>query len=408
MTKNKFDVIVIGGGAAGFFAAINLAERLPHISIAILEKSAKLLQKVSISGGGRCNVTHACFDPKTLIQFYPRGNKELLSAFHQFNPNHTVEWFLNKNIPLKTEEDGRMFPKSNTSSTIVNCFLEQVKRHNIAIITSTKVTNIQPKEKEFELQTSSEKFVAKKVIITAGGFNKEEHFDFIKTLGHNIKTPVPSLFTFNLQHEKKLLQLQGISTFAEVKLKENKLSENGQLLITHWGISGPAVLKLSAKAALFLYEKNYQFQFFINWLPHEKELSLNEKINLEKSNHPSKKTINSFPFPLASNLKTYLLERSNISLETKWSEFSKKQQNKLIQTLLADEYTSSGKTTFKQEFVTCGGVDLKQINFKTMESKVVSGLYFAGEVLNIDALTGGFNFQAAWTTAWIAANNIEL
>lgn len=408
MTKNNFDVILIGGGAAGFFAAINLAERLPHISIAILEKTTKLLQKVSISGGGRCNVTHACFDPKTLIQFYPRGNKELLSAFYQFNPKHTVEWFLNKNIPLKTEEDGRMFPESNTSTTIVNCFLEQIKLHNISIITSTKVEQIHPHKNGFELLTSSGKFSSKKLVITSGGFNKEEHFNYIKTLGHTIKTPVPSLFTFNLPNDKNLLRLQGISTFAAIKLKENKLTESGQLLITHWGISGPAVLKLSAKAALLLYEKNYLFDFYINWLPNENEQNLKDKIHFEKSNHPSKKIINAMPFSLATNLKAYLLGKCNISLETKWSELSKKQQNKLIQTFLADEYTSSGKTTFKQEFVTCGGVNLREVNFKTMESKIVPGVYFAGEVLDIDALTGGFNFQAAWTTAWLVSDAITL
>jgi predicted Rossmann fold flavoprotein len=404
MTK-QFDVIIIGGGAAGIFSAINMASKDAQLKILILEKTSKLLAKVKVSGGGRCNVTHACFEPKELIKFYPRGSKELLGPFHQFQPGDTIAWFADRGVELKTEEDGRMFPTTDNSQTIIDCFLKEIQQHKIEIRFSSKVERVDKQDNLFNIHLESETLSSSSLLVATGGFNKTDGYNFISELGHTIIPPNPSLFTFNLPNNA-ILNLQGVVSNVEIKLLGTKFIEEGPLLITHWGMSGPAVLKLSSWAARFLNEKNYEFDFMVNWLPNSNENTLKELFTSYKQNYGSKKVINQLELELPKKLKLFLLEKVGIDTELKWADVNKKQINKLIETLIRDIYSSKGKTTFKQEFVNCGGVKLNEVNFKTMESKLVPQLYFAGEVLDVDALTGGFNFQAAWTTGWIAAQDI--
>lgn len=403
--NKSFDVLIIGGGAAGVFAAINAAKNNPALKIAIVEKTMQLLSKVKVSGGGRCNVTHACFDPKELVKFYPRGNKELLSAFYQFQPNDTIAWFKERGVELKTEADGRMFPTTDSSQTIIDCFARELNKYNIEIVYSTKIETITVIENGFELTTNRANFTSKKLLITTGGFNKIENYQFIANLGIEIEPPTPSLFTFNLPNNA-ITELQGIATPAKVKLLGTKFEEQGPLLITHWGMSGPVILKLSAWASRHLAQKHYEFDFMVDWLMDKKDEALHEIFNQNKQQFGSKKVINQFDFGLPKKLALYLINKAGITDEDKWADVSKKQLNKLVEALIRDTYHSKGKTTFKSEFVSCGGVKLNEVNFKTLESKKVPGLYFAGEVLDIDALTGGFNFQAAWTGAWIVAQEI--
>lgn len=403
--NSNYDVIIVGGGAAGVFSAINTAKNNQHLNIAILEKTTQLLSKVKVSGGGRCNVTHACFEPKELVKFYPRGSKELLGAFYQFQPTDTINWFKERNVELKTEIDGRMFPVTDNSQTIIDCFTNELTKYNIDIFYNTKVEHISKNHQKFELITNQNSFKTTKLLITTGGFNKLEHYQFITQLGITIEPPTPSLFTFNLPNNP-ITELQGIATPAKVKLLGTKFEEQGALLITHWGMSGPVILKLSAWASKVLNEKNYEFDFMINWLLDKKDDDLNEIYQLNKQHYGSKKVINQFEFGLPKKLAAYLINKAGIGDDDKWADVSKKQLNKLTETLLRDTYHSSGKTTFKSEFVSCGGVKLNEINFKTMESKKIPNLYFAGEVLDVDALTGGFNFQAAWTTGWIAGQEL--
>ena len=401
----KADVVIIGGGAAGIFAAINIASANSSLKIVVLEKTSKLLAKVKVSGGGRCNVTHACFDPKELVKYYPRGEKELLGSFYQFQPQDTIEWFSKRGIVLKTEDDGRMFPVSNSSQTIIDCFLKEIEQHRVEVRYQSAVKLIEKIADGFELQLPNEALTTNHLIIATGGFHKIEGYHFMKNLHHTIVNPVPSLFTFNLP-QNELLELQGLVANVVVKIVGSKFVEKGALLVTHWGVSGPVILKLSAWAALFLNEKKYAFDFLINWLPNYTENSLREFLSQQKRDFGSKKVFNQLELDIPKKLKYFLLKKANISSDLKWAEVNKKQFNKLIQLLTSDNYSSKGKTTFKQEFVSCGGVKLSEVNFKTMESKKNEGLYFAGEVLNIDALTGGFNFQNAWTTSWIAAQHI--
>ena len=401
----NFDTIIIGGGAAGVFAAINLKKLQPSLNVAILEKSTKLLSKVKVSGGGRCNVTHSCFDVRELVKFYPRGQKELIGPFSNFNPTHTIDWFKERNVELKTEADGRMFPTTDNSLTIIDCFVNDLTKYKVEVIYQSKVETIEKENELFTLTTTGQSYNCTNCIITTGGFNKLEQYNFIHHLGIEIETPTPSLFTFNLPNNE-LLKLQGVASDVSIRLNGTKLQESGPLLVTHWGVSGPAILKLSSWAARYLHEKNYEFEFSINWLPGEKEDPLKAFFQSEKQNHGAKKVINQFHVDLPKKLQTYILEKSGIDNDIKWADVNKKQLNKLVNNLLNDVYQSKGKTTFKQEFVSCGGVKLNEVNFKSMESKKVEGLYFAGEVLNIDALTGGFNFQSAWTTGWLAAQHI--
>jgi len=403
---SKADVIIIGGGAAGIFAAINIGVNNPDLKVVVLEKTTKLLSKVKVSGGGRCNVTHACFDPKELVKFYPRGEKELRGPFHQFQPGDTIAWFADRGVELKIEDDGRMFPITDSSQTIIDCFLNEIEKYNIDIRYQSAVESIEKIGEGFDVKLQNGSLKCDNLIIATGGFHKTSGYDFMKDLNHTIIEPNPSLFTFNLP-KNDLLSLQGLVANVDVKILGSKFAESGPLLITHWGVSGPGILKLSSWAARFLHEKNYEFDFMINWLPNHSEDSLKELFASYKQNNGSKKVYNQLELDIPKKLKHYLLQKSGISSDIKWAETNKKQVNKLIQLLTADIYPSKGKTTFKQEFVSCGGVKLNEVNFKTMESKLVPNLYFAGEVLNVDALTGGFNFQNAWTTSWIAAQRIS-
>ena len=403
-TKN---IIIIGGGAAGFFAAINTAMIHPDYKITILEKTNKLLSKVKVSGGGRCNVTHHCFDNKELVKNYPRGNKELQQVFSQFNPENTIEWFANQGIKLKREDDGRMFPETDSSQTIIDCFMNLAKQHKIEIVTQCEVFAIKKEGGYFKIKTSKEDLKSDVVICSSGGFNKSEAYSFIKNIGHKIIEPIPSLFTINLPDDNIKKELQGVSVSnTQVKIKGSKLNYSGPLLITHWGLSGPAVLKLSAFAAHEFYNTDYNANILVNWVFPLKVNEAEEQIKtILKENHKS------FPhssahFNLPKRLWEFICLKSEIDQTKPWAEITKKQINKLGENLVNCEFKMQGKTTFKEEFVSCGGVDLIEVDFKTMQSKIEPGLFFCGEVLNIDGITGGFNFQNAWSTAWICANSV--
>lgn len=398
-------IVVVGGGAAGFFSALSAKEHFPKSRVIILEKSNKVLSKVKISGGGRCNVTHACFDNRALTEFYPRGGKQLRKAFEQFNAKSTVDWFKERGVDLVTLPDGCMFPKSDDSQTIINCFLYEAKRLQIEIMIQKGVVSYDKKADDtFQLElTNGSQLICNRMIITTGGQPKRANLEWIQ---HEIVEPVPSLFTFNMP-KNPITQLMGIVVEpATAKIIGTKLIADGPLLITHWGMSGPAILKLSAWGARILAEKNYAFDVSINWLHDKKEDAVRNQIEQTIQQQGAKKMTNWNPFSFANRLWEFLLEKSEISLETRWQELGKKGKNRLINNLVNDVYTVNGKTTFKEEFVTAGGISLDQIDFQTMESKEVSGIFFAGEILDIDGITGGFNFQAAWTTGWIAGKNV--
>lgn len=377
----------------------------PHYSITILEKSNKLLSKVRISGGGRCNITHSCFDNRELVKNYPRGNKELLQVFSQFAVADTIAWFKQHGLFLKTEADGRMFPESNTSQSVIDCFMALTQKLQITIELQTEVLEIK-KTTDFLLVTNKGNIKADAVICAMGGHNQSKFYNILKHLGHRIEEPLPSLFTFNLPEEPITKELQGISVQnADVRIKNSKLQYQGPVLITHWGLSGPAVLKLSAFAAKEFYPINYDTSIVVNWIY---PVSLNQTEEtvkqIQKEKHKSLPYTHA-QFGLPKRLWEYLCEKSAISNQKPWAEISKQQLRTLATNLCQSEFRMKGKTTFKEEFVTCGGVDLKEIDFKTMQSKVVPGLFFCGEVLNIDGITGGFNFQSAWSTAWICSKN---
>jgi predicted Rossmann fold flavoprotein len=396
-------IAVIGGGAGGFFSAINIKQHHPQAQIFIFEKTNKLLSKVAVSGGGRCNVTHACFEPTELAACYPRGGKFLKKLFYEFNPQHTVAWFENHKVALKTEEDGRIFPVSDSSQTIINCFLEQAQRQNIRILTQSEVCSLEPLQQGFEVSVKHQKpAFFDKVILAIGGQNKWEQFAWLKNLNLKISKPVPSLFTFNMP-QNPIRALMGLSAWANVAVKTNKKLQNeGNLLITHWGMSGPAILKLSAWGARDFAEQNYQFEIRVSWLK-ENEDELREKIKVYKQEKGAALPQNHHFTDLPKRLWGFLLEKTGINLQKKWADLNKNEITALCKVLLNDTYPVSGKTTYKEEFVTCGGIALDEINPQTMASKQYPDLYFTGEVLDIDGITGGFNFQAAWTTAWVAA-----
>lgn len=404
---NQFDLVVVGGGAAGFFTAINTAIEFPKASILIIEKSNKLLAKVAISGGGRCNVTHACFDIDLLSKNYPRGQQFVKKAFHWFNTNNTLEWFAQRNVPIVKEADGRMFPKANTSSAIIQCFLREAERLGIGIWTNKAVISIQKNKAGFTLSTQNQQLIqAKNICLACGGFPKLEQYQWLNQLELPIVPPVPSLFTFNLPNNP-ITALMGVSVpSALVKIKQTSFQQKGPLLITHWGLSGPAVLKLSAWAARELAEGSYQFQIQVNWLP---EISLEEIANIWQSTrngHGNKKVITFCPYNLPQRLWQYFIQLAGITDTQKWADITAKQKQTLSQILQQQVFEVKGKTTFKEEFVTSGGIDVKAIDVNTMESKQHKGLYFAGEMINVDGVTGGFNFQHAWTSGWIAAKAI--
>ena len=394
-------VIIIGGGAAGFFTAINAKEMNPELDITILEKGKEVLQKVKISGGGRCNVTHACFEPKELVQFYPRGEKELLGPFHQFMTGDTFEWFENNGIPLKIEKDNRVFPESNSSQTIVDCFLNKTKRLGISVLKNHGVTTIQKQDNSWLVITKEQQFVCDAVVMAAGSSKKV--WELSKALRHSIISPVPSLFTFNIK-DNRIKDLLGISVpNATVQLEDTNLEASGPLLITHWGMSGPAILKLSAFGARVLAEKNYEYQVQVNWLSRPTHKIVNVLLNLKKK-HSKKQVIVRSPFEeIPKRLWERFVLATTIKTTFNWADVSHDQIDALANQLTKSVYTAKGKSTFKEEFVTAGGVDLKEINFKNFESKLQNNLFFVGEVLNIDAVTGGFNFQNAWTGGWLCA-----
>ena len=395
-------VAIIGGGAAGFFAAFSVKEHHPSAQVIIFEKSDKLLSKVKISGGGRCNVTNACFKPSLLSKFYPRGEKQLKKAFTVFQPKDTVEWFLNRGVVLKAEADNRMFPATNSSQTIIDCFLKEAKLKNIKIVKNSAVQAFIGNDEGISLSFKDSIQQFNKVILATGGSPKMRGFEWLKDSGHSIVEPLPSLFTFNMPKEP-ITDLMGLVVEnSTVRIQGTKLQYTGPVLVTHWGMSDPAILKLSAWGARLLFTKNYQFNIQVNWLSIKNEDEVNAILNEKESTIRKKKIANANPFSLPNRMWMYLLEKVQINPDLPWFELSKKNKNKLINVLLNDVYEVSGKTTFKEEFVTSGGVSLEDVNFNSMESKSCKNLYFAGEVLNIDGITGGFNFQAAWTTGYIA------
>lgn len=397
-----FDLIVIGGGAAGFFSALIAKEYNPQAKILLLEKNAVFLSKVRISGGGRCNVTNATFDPKSLCQNYPRGSKELLGPFHTFNPRHTIEWFEKRGVELKTEEDGRIFPTTDSSETIISCLQNEAIKLKIPFTPKQKIEKIDRFAEGFTLTLKEGSTLQAKRLLIATGSSADGH-EWAQNLGHTIEKPIPSLFTFNVP-SSDLKDLSGITVAdCSVTLKGTSFHQRGALLITHFGFSGPTVIKLSAFAAPFLYDKNYQTEVVINWLPSMTKQQAKEKILEAKKTHPQSFLINADLFSLPKNLKKALYYDL---AEKKMCDLSNKNIETLLEKLFNAIYPIDGKTTHKQEFVTCGGVSLKEIQFQTMESKVCPNLYFAGEVLNIDGVTGGFNFQNAWTTGFIFGKNL--
>lgn len=397
-------VVIIGGGAAGYFTAINAKELNPELDITILEKGKEVLQKVKISGGGRCNVTHACFEPKELTKFYPRGEKELLGPFHKFMTGDTFEWFENRGVPLKIEADNRVFPEANTSQAIIDCFQDAVDNLGITVLKNHGVNSIYQQDKKWFINTKNQDFEADFLVVAAGSSKKV--WDLCKTLDHSIIEPVPSLFTFNIK-DKRIIDLGGISVpNAEVTLVGTNLENSGPLLITHWGLSGPAILKLSAFGARILADKNYQYNVLVNWLGQDTNSVLEELQGLKKS-QAKKQIFLKSPFSdIPRRLWERLVTASEIKNNQNWADISNKQLQNLANELTKGLFNANGRTTFKEEFVTAGGVDLKEINFKRFESKKHQNLFFVGEVLNIDAVTGGFNFQNAWTGSFICANAI--
>jgi hypothetical protein len=396
-------VAIIGGGAAGFFAAIAVKENYPHAEVILFEKGKKVLSKVKVSGGGRCNVTNGTSSIKALSAAYPRGGKQLKKAFSVFNTVHCRKWFEDRGVALKEESDGRVFPVSDNSQTIIDCFLHTTQRLGIEIQRQNAVIALRPLNNQFELTTSTTTQLFDKVIVASGGSPKLSGLEWLSALGHQIEPPVPSLFTFNMPKEA-IRELMGVSVKeVALSIQGHKLQTNGALLITHWGMSGPAVLKLSAFAARDLHQMNYRFQLQVNWTAAQNHELVKTEIDQLKSTFPAKQLANQRPYQLPERIWLYLLDRYNIPARQKWSELSKKHSNILLNALTHDIYQVEGKTTFKEEFVTCGGVSLNSIDFKTMQSKACPGLYFCGEVLDIDGITGGYNFQAAWTTAFIAA-----
>ncbi|MFV8358452.1 NAD(P)/FAD-dependent oxidoreductase, partial [Flavobacterium sp. XS1P32] len=403
----NFDIIIVGGGAAGFFTAINIVEKNPKLKVAILERGADVLQKVRISGGGRCNVTHAIFEPKELVKFYPRGEKELRGPFHQFCSGDTIEWFEKHGVELKIEADGRMFPVSNSSQTIIDCFLKATQKLGISVLTGQSVQSIfnteVSGENVWKIETPTENYLVEKLILATGSNPKV--WEMLQNFGHAVVSPVPSLFTFNIK-DSRIKELPGVAAQVTVTVQDTKLTSTGPLLITHWGMSGPAILKLSAWGARILHDKNYLFTIFINWLNDEDTADVEKKLKELKQEHPKKSVSKKSPFEITNRLWESLVLASGIEVETKWADLSKIQLQTLANQLTKGTFQVNGKSTFKEEFVTAGGIDLKEINFKTMESKLHENLYFAGEIVNIDAITGGFNFQNAWTSGYIVANAI--
>jgi len=397
-----YDYVIAGGGAAGFFSAINLLENNANLNVLIIEKSQKFLDKVRISGGGRCNVTHACWEPKELVKFYPRGAKELLGPFHRFMTGDMVAWLEEHGVETKIENDGRIFPASNKSQTIIDCFLGQAQKLGIDTRISTALKDFEYTANRFEIQTNSNQTIlSKKLVITTGG--TKSIWDLLASKDIQITTPVPSLFTFKI-NDPLISDLPGlVAENARLKIQGFPMETIGPILVTHWGLSGPGVLKLSSWAARYLHGHDYKIEVMINWLDDSEE-NISEHIKLRKATHGSHKISHDNFLSIPKRLWKNICSNANVS-DINWGDLSKREMKKIISILHHTTFEIAGKTTNKDEFVTSGGVELTEINFKTMESKKIPNLFLAGEVLNIDALTGGFNFQAAWTEGWIIAQN---
>lgn len=400
---NPQRIVIIGGGAAGFFAAVTCAELARKAEIFIFEKTSRFLSKVKISGGGRCNVTHSCFDARELTTRYPRGERALIAPFKQFQPRDTVAWFAARGVKLKTESDGRMFPMTDSSQTIIDCLLHAARQAGVNLKTNCGVESAARKSCCFELTLANgEKLECDKLLLATGGCRTAAMGQMAVSLGHSLEEPVPSLFSFHIE-DPWLRELAGISVEdVEVSVPEMKLHERGPVLVTHWGLSGPAILRLSAWGARAMHERNYRFKLQIDWLPGFDEEKLAAKLQSFRTSHPGRAIVNVQPLPLPARLWEQLVLASGITPTVRWSSLSHSSRRQLIQKLLRTDFRVMGKSMNKDEFVTCGGVALRDVNFKTMESKICPGLFFAGEVLDIDGITGGFNFQAAWTTGWLA------
>jgi predicted Rossmann fold flavoprotein len=400
-------LIIIGGGASGFFCAVNAAKLNPNLKIMLVEKQSKVLQKVKVSGGGRCNVTNGITQTSLLVQKYPRGKSFLKNTFKQFTTTDTINWFEERGVKLKTEIDGRVFPVSDSSQSIIDCLLNEVSKYKIELKLQTDIISIEKNNVCFLLETKKNEYLkADFVYIACGGFPKIEQYDWLKKLGHKIDVPVPSLFTFNIPKHPLNVLMGVVAENAIVKIVGSKLQEQGPVLVTHWGLSGPAILRLSAWGAIELQQKNYNFSIIINWLGiNENEVRNNWNTIRTKQSHLQLKNKN--PFGLPTRLWDFILQTCQLSPEIKWSELPSKEQNKLINTLTTHELMVNGKTTFKEEFVTSGGIKLDEVDANTMQSKLVPQLFFGGEILNIDGITGGFNFQNAWTCGFVAANHFS-
>jgi len=400
-------LVVIGGGAAGFFCAVNAARMHPSLNVLLLEKTGKLLSKVKVSGGGRCNVTHSCFSISDMVRHYPRGANFLKKTFHQFFTTDTIQWYADRGVPLKTEDDGRMFPVTNSSQSIIDCLMKEANKYGVEIRMMADVKTLKQEAEQFTLELSESRFItADFVAIACGGYNKLSQFSWLQQLGHSIAEPVPSLFTFNMPGNA-ITQLMGVSVpEAAVKITGSNLSAKGPLLITHWGLSGPAILRLSAWGARQLAMDNWQFAITVNWLPQFNEQTLRAHLQQLRFQMAAQKIINRNPFDLPQRLWQYFLQQSGIDEDKRWADLPAKEQNKLIANCCAQEFNIQGKTTFKEEFVTAGGIQLSEVDANTMQSKLVPHLYFAGEILDVDGITGGFNFQHAWTSGYIAAKAI--
>lgn len=395
-------VIIIGGGASGFFTAANIDTKLYDVTI--LEQNSDVLQKVKISGGGRCNVSHACFDPRELVQFYPRGHKELLSVFTKFQPGDTMNWYEKHGVALKIEDDNRIFPESNSSQSIINCLVNECRKKNVKILTKQTVTEILPQENGYKIHTTDQNYFADYVIFSTGSSPKA--FKILEKLGHQIITPVPSLFTFNIKNEI-LKDLMGTSfQYVDIEIPKLNLEESGSLLITHWGLSGPAILKLSAWGARELAALKYQFEIIVNFIGTASEDALEIFKNF-KENEPKKSIGQAKIFDITNRFWQRILFVSGIDTTKQLANINNKEMQKIIENLCCCRMNVTGKSTFKEEFVTAGGVDLKEMDFKTMKSKKLPNFYISGEILNIDAVTGGFNFQACWSEGWLIAQDLN-
>ena len=398
------NIAVIGGGAAGFFSAISVKNHYSTYNVVLFEKSSKFLSKVKISGGGRCNVTNSTNDIRILCKAYPRGGKKLKNIFHQFGTEDTRNWFEERGVPLKVEPDGRVFPVSNNSQSIIDCLVHECEKNNILIkfLRSVKYLSKVKSKWIINFNDNSSSDLFDSIIVASGGSPKLKGFDWLKNLGHEIINPIPSLFTFNMPNES-IISLSGIALKqVRIKIIDTKIDLFGPLLITHWGMSGPVILKASSIGARDLFEKEYSFDIHINWLIETNTEILFKKLEDYSMLFYNKLLLKQNPFDLPSRLWLFLIEKSNLNDNKKWGELGKKNMRKLIEFLTKDLYSVIGKTTFKEEFVTCGGVSLENIDLKTLQSKIVTDLYFAGEVLDIDGLTGGYNFQSAWSTGFIA------